>query len=465
MSIMKYNHSVVWLRRDLRLHDHTALAHALINSRSVSLIFIFDPAIIKNLPSNDRRLSLIWESLEDMDTRLRSSGSAAIHKFHARPETLLPDLLRTLNIDALFFNHDYEPAAMYRDNSVKRLCNEIGVQVQSFKDQVIFEKDDVLKDDRTPYKVFTAYKNKWLTEFKNFPPDASRSQAIDTSKIVSLKTNIPQVSKLQDVGFYTQQNFINGGESEAKKIWKQYSASFLNDYDRFRDLPGADHTSHLSPYLRFGNISVRQLINDLSNYNSNGAKTFLSELIWREFFMMILYHFPHVEHQSFNKQFDKVRWLNNEQWFTAWCAGRTGFPIVDAGMRQLNETGWMHNRVRMITASFLVKHLHVDWRWGEKYFAEKLLDYELSSNNGNWQWAAGTGVDAAPYFRIFNPISQSKKFDPDGVYIRRWIPELKELPAKLIHTPSGINHYPPPMIELDKERKVCLDLYNIRNTD
>lgn len=459
---MKFNHSIVWLRRDLRLFDHTALAHALENSRSVSLIFIFDPTILKKLPANDRRLTFIWESLEDIDQQLRSYRRAVVHKFHAQPETLLPELCRTNGIDALFFNHDYEPAAIDRDETIRRLCHAMGVHVESFKDQVIFEKSDILKDDRTPYKVFTAYKNKWLTEFENIPPMLFNPKTVDLSQIVSLNSDIPQVSKLQDIGFYVQQNFISGGESEAKKIWKQYSVNFLKDYDRLRDLPGIDHTSHLSTYLRFGNISVRPLLQELRNLNSIGAKPFLSELIWREFFMMILYHFPHVEHESYNKPFDKIRWLNNEEWFTAWQEGRTGFPIVDAGMRQLNGTGWMHNRVRMITASFLVKHLHVDWRRGEKYFAEKLLDYELSSNNGNWQWAAGTGVDAAPYFRIFNPVTQSKKFDPDGAYIRRWIPELNELPAKLIHTPSGINHYPPPIIDLDEERRVCLDLYNIR---
>ncbi|MBX7151699.1 DNA photolyase family protein [bacterium] len=460
---MKFNHSIVWLRRDLRLHDHTALAHAIENSRTVSLIFIFDPSIIKNLPPTDRRLTFIWESLVDIDKQLRLSGGAAVHKFHALPEKVLPELFQTCSIDALFFNHDYEPVAMQRDTAIDRLGREAGVHVQSFKDQVVFEKNEILKDDRTPYKVFTAYKNKWLKEYETLLPENVRPAVNNLTKIVSLNTNFPKVNGLENIKFHRQENFIKGGESEAQKTWKQFSISFLNDYDRLRDLPGEDQTSRLSPFLRFGNISVRQLLLEIKNYSSSGSKIYMSELIWREFFMMILYHFPHVVQQSFNKPFDKVRWLNNEKWFEAWCKGRTGFPIVDAGMRQLSETGWMHNRVRMITASFLVKHLHIDWRWGEKYFAEKLLDYELSSNNGNWQWAAGTGVDAAPYFRIFNPITQSKKFDPEGVYIRRWIPELRELSAKLIHNPSGINQYPSPIIDLDKERKVCLDLYNLRS--
>ena len=459
----------MWFRRDLRLTDNTALLHALSESEIVSCIFIYDEHILKSLPSNDRRLSFIWESLEDMNNRLIEKQSGLIRMFYGKPEELIPRIISASKIDALYINHDYEHAAIERDNRIRLLCEQIGVRFSTFKDQVIFEKSEIVKSDNSPYKVFTAYKNLWLAELDELPPDSFRHPPLAWDKFQTLPKK-GSIQKIGEIGFNSVVNTIKGGETAARAHWRSFYKDLLDDYIYNRDLPGKDNTSYLSPYLRFGNISVRELVVHLKALRSKSAQIFLSELIWREFFMMILFHFPHVTQKAFNAQYDTIQWQNREDWFTAWCEGRTGFPIVDAGMRQLNETGFMHNRVRMITASFLVKHLHIDWRWGEKYFAEKLLDFELSSNNGNWQWAAGTGVDASPYFRIFNPVTQSKKFDPEGLYIKRWIPELNNCSSKEIHEPSKhcpssfSSKYPRPIIDLNVERKVCLQLYGYRSS-
>lgn len=458
----------MWFRRDLRLTDNTALTQALSESEKVSCIFVFDKTILELLPANDRRITFIWESLEDMNKRLAEHGSGPIHFFYGKSEELIPQIISTSKIDALYVNHDYEPTAIDRDDTIKRRCEQNGVQFCSYKDQVLFEKSEIVKTDATPYKVFTAYKNVWLTELVKLPPIYFRPQAVQWKKIHSLPHQMGMIQNIGQIGFNSEATIIKGGETAAKIRWNSFYKNLIDEYLNNRDLPGIDKTSKLSPYLRFGNISIRFVINHLKANHSKGAQTFMSELIWREFFMMILYHFPHVVQSAFNSQYEAIHWQNRKDWFNAWCEGRTGFPIVDAGMRQLNKTGFMHNRVRMITASFLVKHLHIDWRWGEKYFAEKLLDFELSSNNGNWQWAAGTGVDAAPYFRIFNPLTQSKKFDPDGIYIKRWIPELKNCSSKEIHQPEKdrqtllFENYPQPIIDLNTERNVCLHLYNNR---
>lgn len=466
---MKNNHSIVWLRRDLRLKDNTALARALSECKKVSCIFIFDEHILGKLPTNDRRVTFIWESLDDMNRQLRKKNSGPVYVFSGKPEEILPRIVSGSNIDAVYINHDYEPAALERDQSIRAICEKDGVRFVSSKDRVIFEKSEVIKSDGTPYKVFTAYKNQWLAELEKLPPDYFKPFSIPWNKIKPLPHARGLIQKIEQIRFVPTANFLHGGESCCKKQWSFFYKHLVDDYVQNRDLPGIDKTSYLSPFLRFGNISIRELVGKLKDLQSKGGQVFLSELIWREFFMMILFHFPHVTTRSFNPQYDSIRWQNRKDWFHVWCEGKTGFPIVDAGMRQLNETGFMHNRVRMITASFLVKHLHVDWRWGEKYFAEKLLDYEVSSNNGNWQWAAGTGVDAAPYFRIFNPTTQSKKFDPEGINIRRWIRELKDCNTKDIHEPdknrrtSIIDDYPMPIIDLAKERAVCLEMYNYRS--
>ncbi len=456
LSCMTFRHSIVWLRRDLRLMDHTALEHALRVSQTVSLLFIFDTDLLEGLPRDDRRLTFIWQSLDDIRRRLPNPD--ALHLVKGRPTDLWTSIVSALSPDAVFFHHDYEPYAIQRDAHVRTLLSDMGVHCETFKDQVMFEKDEILTNDGKPFKVFTAYKNRWIGQLQDHPPSPSSSPP-DLLRISA--PHIPgRVSSLDAIGFLPViDNVIQGGETEALKKWNVFLQSTCRQYDVERDRPDHAGTSRLSPCLRFGNLSIRAMVHDLLGRRDTGSQTFLSELIWREFFMMILHHFPQVTHQTFRPQAERIRWLNSPQWFDAWKKGETGFPIVDAGMRELNQTGLMHNRLRMITASFLVKHLHVDWRWGEQYFAEKLLDYELSSNNGNWQWVAGTGADAAPFFRVFNPLTQSKKFDPDGVYIRKWIPELDSVNATFLHEPGAGGRHIPPLIDLTTERNVCLTLY------
>lgn len=461
---MSHRHSIVWFRRDLRLHDHAALAYALAASQSVSPVFIFDDDILRGLPRSDRRLTFIWQSLNDINLQLKRRGCSPIQTFFGRPASVLPELLRQSKADALFFNHDYEAAAIQRDLDIARLARLIGVHVQSFKDQVIFEKSDILKEPGRPYKVFTPYKNRWLASLEQLPNAGYAPARVAWKKFVQLNiTGMIQPESLARIGFEEQITICHGGETQADILWKSFKSEGLSDYRTHRDCPEPNRTSTLSPYLRFGNISIRRMVSELQQQSSEASALFLSELVWREFFMMILYHFPQVVTSNFNPAYDGVRWLNNEKWFHSWKNGRTGYPLVDAGMRQLAETGLMHNRIRMVTASFLVKHLHVDWRWGERHFAENLLDYELSSNNGNWQWVAGTGVDAAPYFRIFNPTTQLKTFDPEAQYAKRWLPELKNLSAKEIRSIPGKTrppaNYAPPVCDLDSERQVCLKLY------
>lgn len=459
-------HSIVWLRRDLRLQDNTALIHAMKVSEFVSIIFIFDKHILDSLPSNDRRLTFIYESLTNLQEELKLHNAPAVHLFYDQPEAIIPQLCSENKIDALFFNHDYEPYAVQRDNAITDVLFKSGITVQSFKDQVIFEKSEIVKDDGTPYRVFTAYKNRWMSTYTHSHPSVSSNSVISWQKFKSLKSSHLLVHSIQQIGFIPRENTLRGGADSAQKLWKKFTSESLEKYDTQRDLPALNATSHLAPHLRFGTISIRKLTTYLVKHEAPAAKVFLSELIWRDFFMMVLWQFPHVILNSFQTQFDRIVWPNREDWLEAWKSGDTGYPIVDAGMRELNTTGYMHNRVRMIVASFLVKHLHVDWRKGEAYFAEKLLDYELSSNNGNWQWAAGTGVDAAPYFRIFNPLTQGKKFDPEAEYIRRWIPELHDTSLREIHDPSKrqnglFNPYPQPIIDLDIERQKCLLLYKV----
>ncbi|KAB2878313.1 deoxyribodipyrimidine photo-lyase [bacterium] len=463
---MDNRHSLVWFRRDLRFTNNTALSSALTQSDQVSCVFVFDEDMLKSLPPHDRRVSFIWESLEDMNRQLAQKKAGPVHIFFGKPDQVIPRILSNSTIDALYVNHDYEPEAIDRDKKIHSICKDSGINFHSSKDQVIFEKSEIIKNDGTPYKVFTAYKNKWLDELQNLPPDYFRPSAVTWEKIKPLSHSLEAVTTLSQIGFKQVKNIIPGGESVGKNHWGTFFKTQIKDYFENRNLPGIDKTSHLSPYLRFGNLSIRDVVGKLKDDDSKGAQSFLSELIWREFFMMILFHFPHVVSQPFNSAYDGMHWQNRRDWFGAWCDGKTGFPIVDAGMRQLNETGFMHNRLRMITASFLVKHLHIDWRWGEKYFAQRLLDFELSSNNGNWQWAAGTGVDAAPYFRIFNPLTQSRKFDAQGSYIKRWLPELDEYDDKIIHEPFAyrqktvLNNYTEPIIDLAIERKICLEMYN-----
>ena len=404
-----------WFRRDLRLEDNIGLYHALSSNYSVIPLFIFDADILEKLPKDDARVTFIHQTLSQINTKLKESKSSLLIK-HGKPLEVWKSLFKDFQIEKVFFNHDYEPYALERDKQVTEMLNNNGVEVASFKDQVIFEKNEVLKNDGDPYTVYTPYKNKWLDTFKLEEHTRSYNSC---SLLNNLYKKGFEFLELEDLGF-----------TESRIKVEPYDLSVLSNYQKTRDYPSIDGTSKLSPYLRFGLLSIRQLVKKAHNENP----VFLSELIWREFFMQILFHFPKVVTNSFRKKYDNIKWRNNKEEFEKWCKGITGYPMVDAGMRELNETGYMHNRVRMIVASFLCKHLLIDWRWGEAYFAEKLLDYELASNNGNWQWAAGTGCDAAPYFRIFNPTTQIKKFDKNLKYINKWVPDLNDLtyPDKIV---------------------------------
>lgn len=398
--------SFFWFRRDLRLEDNRGLSEALKSETKVIPVFIFDSEILDKLPKDDARISFIFETLQKLDGQLKEVQSSLLIEI-GNPIDIWKKLVSKYNTEAVFTNKDYEPYALNRDKKVEEFLDTNNVKFKAYKDQVIFEECDVLKDDGLPYTVFTPYKNKWLKVFSK--EKDTRSYDISFDDFYRFKAMFPS---LDSIGFV----------ASAIKV-KPYNLEYLDNYDEVRDFPSKDKTSYLSPYFRFGLVSVRKMVTVALNTNA----TFLSELIWREFFMQILYHFPKVVTYNFRQKYDAVPWRNNEEEFKKWCQGQTGYPMVDAGMRELNATGYMHNRVRMITAGFLCKHLLIDWRWGEAYFAEKLLDYELSANNGNWQWAAGTGCDAAPYFRVFNPEAQLKKFDKDLKYVRKWVKDYDKL--------------------------------------
>jgi deoxyribodipyrimidine photo-lyase len=397
--------SLFWFRRDLRLEDNVGLFHALQSKFPVIPIFIFDNDILDSLPKNDARVGFIHESLSKINIQLQEMGSSILIKM-GKTQEVWQSLLQEFEIKEVFFNKDYEPYAITRDLNICALLQSNNSIVHSFKDQVIFEQKEITKSDGLPYTVYTPYKNKWLEKYKTMAPILE----YDTKAYFSnfYKSNFSFLS-LEQIGF----------EQSSIKV-KPHNLTKITNYHETRDFPALDSTSYLSPHLRFGTVSIRKLVNWAVRKND----IFLSELIWREFFMQILYSFPKVMNQNFKSAYDGIKWRNEEEDFKRWCTGTTGYPMVDAGMRELNETGYMHNRVRMVVASFLCKHLLIQWQWGEAYFAEKLLDYELSANVGNWQWAAGTGCDAAPYFRVFNPDIQLKKFDEKGIYIRKWIPEF-----------------------------------------
>lgn len=405
------NITLFWFRRDLRLEDNTALFHALTAQGNVLPVFIFDTAILDKLENKeDKRVSFIFKTLKKIITRLEKNASSLLIKY-GKPVEVFEELTREYSVNAVYANHDYEPYALERDEAVGRLLKSKGILFKTYKDQVIFEKDEVIKDDGKPYTVFTPYSKKWLEKFRTEPTlPAPSEQHFDRL----YKTSPFEDFDVKMAGF----NQTDPGEPPIIP-----DETIIRNYHKTRDLPAIDGTSRMSVHLRFGTISIRKLVKLADELNP----VYLNELIWREFYMMILWHFPQVVNNAFKPAYDNIRWLNNEEQFEAWCQGKTGYPIVDAGMRQLNQTGYMHNRVRMIVASFLTKHLLIDWRWGEAYFAEKLLDFELSSNNGGWQWAAGCGCDAAPYFRVFNPQLQTQKFDPELKYIKKWVPEFQEL--------------------------------------
>jgi deoxyribodipyrimidine photo-lyase len=396
---------VFWYRRDLRLEDNVALFHALESAYPVVPLFIFDDAILESLSKNDARVGFIHESLSSINATLNKVGSALLVK-KGSTRAVWQSLMAEYAIQGVFYNKDYEPYAIQRDRLITNLLQEEQIEVKGFKDQVIFEELEITKADGLPYTVYTPYKNKWLEKYNTLKPFPEYSNPTQFSNFYKSSFNFPS---LQEIGFI----------ANAIKV-KPYNLSQIATYHETRDFPALDTTTYLSVHLRFGTVSIRKLVTWAAKKNA----VFLSELIWREFFMQILYSFPKVMDSNFKSAYDGIQWRNNEADFKRWCTGTTGYPMVDAGMRELNATGYMHNRVRMVVASFLIKHLLIQWQWGEAYFAEKLLDYDLAANVGNWQWAAGTGCDAAPYFRVFNPEIQLKKFDDNGIYIRKWIPEF-----------------------------------------
>ncbi|WP_294330584.1 deoxyribodipyrimidine photo-lyase [uncultured Chryseobacterium sp.] len=419
--------NVFWFRRDLMLEDNCGLSEALKSGLKVLPIFIYDTGILDKLENkSDKRVDYFHRALKHMHEELKKHKSG-ITTFQTKPVEAFKKLTKDFEISTVFCNEDYEPEAIRRDQEVADFLGKNNIELKSFKDQVIFHKDEVVKKDGKPYTVYTPYSKKWKEVLKS---DKIKIYTTDFSGFLPYKA--PKYPELKDIGF--KKTDIQDEKPVLKK-------SIIEDYGQYRDYPGLDHTTHLGVALRFGTISVRKCV----QYALKNNETWLNELIWREFFMQILYHFPKVVNYPFKDKYENIKWRNDEKEFKLWCEGKTGYPIVDAGMRQLNETGFMHNRVRMVVASFLTKHLLIDWRWGEAYFAEKLLDYELSSNNGNWQWAAGCGCDAAPYFRVFNPSEQTKKFDKDQKYIKKWLSE-DDLKTE-------------PVVEHTSARKRALDVY------
>ena len=429
-EIVREKISVCWLRRDLRLFDNSALYHALKSEFPVVLIFIFDKHILGKLSDKtDKRVQFIHQRLQEINAEAQQNGSSLL-VYHEVPKMAFSKIISEYDVQGLYTNHDYEPYAIERDQEIAGLLEEQGIPFETFKDQVIFERSEIMKPDGSPYTVFTPYSKRWKERlYKESVPVFPSEDLLDNL----LKMPPKKVPSLADIGF-------EATEFKVPKL--DFSEALLKNYHNTRNLPFMEGTSYAGIHLRFGTVSVRQLVKMGLKHNEQ----WLNELIWREFFMMILFHFPHVEHHNFRRKYDRIPWRNNEREFELWCKGETGYPMVDAGMRQLNETGWMHNRVRMVVAGFLTKHLLIDWRWGEAYFSEKLLDYELASNNGNWQWAAGTGCDSAPYFRIFNPSTQLKKFDPKLEYVKTWIPDFRP-------------DYLPPIVEHPFARARALETY------
>ncbi|SEA95968.1 deoxyribodipyrimidine photo-lyase [Flavobacterium gillisiae] len=397
--------SFFWFRRDLRLEDNIGLFHALESNYPIIPLFVFDDSILDSLPRNDARVGFIHESLSTINEQLKQIGSSLLVK-KGETTAVWKSLIQEFDVKEVFFNKDYEQYAIKRDDVICELLQSENIIPFSFKDQVIFEEKEITKADGLPYTIYTPFKNKWLDKYNAMAPVREYTGSDTSSNFHKSNYIFPS---LEEIGFE---------ESNIKVL--PYNLKQISEYQEIRDFPAIDGTSYLSPHLRFGTVSVRKMVNWAAKTNA----VFLSELIWREFFMQILFNFPREVTHNFKPAYDGIQWRNNEADFKRWCSGTTGYPMVDAGMRQLNETGYMHNRVRMVVASFLCKHLLINWQWGEAYFAEKLLDYEMASNVGNWQWAAGTGCDAAPYFRVFNPEIQLKKFDEKGIYIRKWIPEF-----------------------------------------
>lgn len=474
---MRYEKSLVWFRRDLRDFDHAALHHALKTSVQVFCAFVFDTDILGKLSNkSDRRVEFIWESVLELKNALQNKGGDLL-VLHGSAQVEIPTLARQLNVQAVFINHDFEPSAIARDAAVKQQLATHNIAFHTYKDQVIFEKDEVLSQTGKPYSVFTPYKNAWLKKLDDF---YLKPYPVDTYIAHLAKTLPKPMPSLENLGF-TRTNLsqlrLPTGMSGGKTLFDDFEQR-MDAYKEARNFPAVKGVSYLSVHLRFGTISIRHCARQAAsrmNAGSHaiGASTWLNELAWRDFYFQILYHHPKVALGSaFKAEFESLNFPNNTNYFNAWCEGNTGYPLVDAAMRQLNQTGFMHNRLRMVAASFLVKDLLIDWRWGEQYFAEKLIDFDLSANNGGWQWAASTGCDAQPWFRIFNPVTQSEKFDPQGKFIRKYVPELAKCNDKEIHAPWQIapmrlqtlnlnldQDYPMPIVNHTIQREKALALY------
>ena len=426
--------SIFWFRRDLRIDDNPGLYEALGNSKNVIPIFIFDTNIIDNLPSDDNRIKFIWHSLSLLNERLKEVGSK-LNVFKGNPLEVFKKIILKYRLISVYVNRDYEKYSIKRDKEINTFLNENKIAFNASKDHVLFEPNEILKSDGTPYTVFTPYSKKWFEKFYSEKlPQYQIKNLVDNF----FKTNYKPIMSLSEIGF-------SNDEIEFEKF--NLGDELIKNYNSKRDFPYLNSTSKIGPYLRFGLISVREV--GKKTIEKKFDQSFLRQLIWRDFYIQIFFHFPDSENENFKPAYDKIIWLNEEEKFEKWCAGETGYPIVDAGMKELNKTGFMHNRVRMIAASFLCKHLLIHWKKGESYFAKKLLDYEMASNVGNWQWVAGTGVDAAPYFRLFNPEIQMKKFDPQKVYIKKWLPKYDP------------ENYLEPIIDHNYARERCLNAYKI----
>lgn len=465
------NSALVWFRRDLRLSDHAALYAALKAHPAVHCAFVFDREILDQLPGRaDRRVEFIWESVMELGAALRATGGG-LHVLHDRACDAIPRLARELGVQAVYANHDYEPQAIERDAAVARGLEAAGVDFRTRKDQVIFEKDEILTRTETPFSVFTPYKNAWLAKlepffYRPFPVEKySAHLAAAPSRI------LPSLAELGFERTNLAALAIPTGASGARRQVADF-ARRISNYAERRDYPALKGPSYLSMHLRFGTVSIRELVALAVSRTSEGASVWLSELAWRDFYFMILAHHPHVAVRAFRPEYDAIAWDDRDDLFSAWCEARTGYPLVDAAMRQLNQTGYMHNRLRMVTASFLTKDLGIDYRRGERYFAVRLNDFDLAANNGGWQWAASTGCDAQPYFRIFNPVTQSERFDPGGRFIRRYLPELARVPDKFVHAPWRMDStdqqaagcvvgrdYPAPIVDHATARKRTLERY------
>ncbi|WP_374109919.1 deoxyribodipyrimidine photo-lyase [Pelomonas sp. CA6] len=485
MNMTASSSALVWFRRDLRADDHAALHHALRQHARVYCAFVLDRDILDALPRADRRVVFILQSLADLDAQLAAlAPGAGLLVRHARAREAIPQLAAELGVQALYYNHDDEPAALLRDAEVGALLRSRGLAVHSFKDHVVFERDEVLSASAQPYGVFTPYKNAWLRKVDGFYLSSYPVRRHAGALAPLTPAQRRPLPDAEQIGFeaLTLAAPLNGGSRAGQALFEDFLAR-IDRYDRQRDFPALKGPSYLSPHLRFGTLSIRRLAREAwqrAQAGERGAEVWLSELIWRDFYHQVLFHHPRVVSQAFRPEYDRIEWERGPQaeaLFQAWCQGRTGYPLVDAAMRQLNQTGYMHNRLRMVTASFLCKDLGLDWRRGEAYFAEQLLDFDLAANNGGWQWASSSGCDAQPYFRIFNPVTQSEKFDPEGRFIQRYLPELAALPTPRIHAPwtagalelaaCGVQlgrDYPAPIVAHDEARQRTLARYAVVKT-